>query len=109
MRSYFDTQLLIAEARGKIPNDFRVFFMGHKGNIEARYTTNKGRIPDSLIQEMRGSFKSCEEFLDLEIKREDPLLKQKEEFKHVIGSATPEQMQEMLKTFARSCSESSDK
>lgn len=42
LRAYFDTQLLVAESQGKIAHDFRVFFMGHKGSIEARYTTNKG-------------------------------------------------------------------
>ena len=70
---------------------------------------NEGLVRRGLTQEMWGSFKRTEEFLDLEIKREDPLLKQKEEFKHVIESGTPEQMQAMFKTFARSCSESSGK
>jgi len=65
-RSYFDTQLLIAESRGKIAHDFRAFFMGHKGSIEAKYTTNKGVLPEALINEMREAFKRSEEFLDLE-------------------------------------------
>ncbi len=66
LRAYFDTQLLIAESRGKIAHDFRVFFMGHKGSIEAKYTTNKGILPDSLIKEMRNAYSRSEEFLDLE-------------------------------------------
>jgi integrase len=37
LRSYFDTNLLLAESHGKIAHDFRVFFMGHKGSMEARY------------------------------------------------------------------------
>ena len=37
LRAYFDTQLLIAESKGKMAHDFRVFFMGHKGSMEARY------------------------------------------------------------------------
>ena len=45
LRAYFDTELLIAESKGKIAHDFRVFFMGHKGSMEARYTTNKGYAP----------------------------------------------------------------
>lgn len=96
-RAYFDTQLLIAEARGKIAHDFRVFFMGHKGSIEARYTTNKGVLPDALIKEMRDAFKRSHEFLDLELKEEDPLLKQKEELRIAIDSATPERVQEMFR------------
>ncbi|HJW19999.1 MAG TPA: site-specific integrase [Candidatus Nitrosotalea sp.] len=66
LRAYFDTQLLIAESRGKIAHDFRVFFMGHKGSIEAKYTTNKGILPDALIKEMRNAYSRSEEFLDLE-------------------------------------------
>ena len=48
LRAYFDTQLLIAESKGKIAHDFRVFFMGHKGSMESRYTTNKGVLPEVL-------------------------------------------------------------
>ncbi len=70
--------------------------MGHKGSIEARYTTNKCRLPDALLEEMREAFKRCEEFLDLEIRHEDPLLKQKEDLKSVIDKATPEQMQKII-------------
>ncbi|MGI0102572.1 MAG: site-specific integrase [Nitrosotalea sp.] len=66
LRAYFDTQLLMAESRGKIAHDFRVFFMGHKGSMEAKYTTNKGLLPDTLIQEMRDAFARSEEFLDLD-------------------------------------------
>jgi hypothetical protein len=74
LRAYFDTQLLIAESRGKIAHDFRVFFMGHKGSMESRYTTNKGILPDALIAEMKNAFLKSEEFLDLEIetRKESP-------------------------------------
>lgn len=95
-RAYFDTQLLIAESKGKIAHDFRAFFMGHKGSIEAKYTTNKGMLPEALFDEMREAFKRSEEFLDLELKEEDPLLKQKEELHGMIEKATPEQMQKIL-------------
>ncbi len=63
-RAYFDTQLLMAESRGKIAHDFRVFFMGHKGSMEAKYTTNKGMLPEALIEEMRAAFKRSEHLLD---------------------------------------------
>ena len=100
MRAYFDTQLLIAESKGKIAHDFRVFFMGHKGSIEAKYTTNKGILPEVLLNEMCEAYKRSEEFLDLEVKEEDPLLTQKEQIQTAIAKATPEElgrMQEMLK------------
>jgi len=63
LRAYFDTQLLVAENHGKISHAYRQFFMGHKGDIEARYTTNKGRLPEDLIEDMRRSFRDCEEYL----------------------------------------------
>ena len=70
LRAFFDTQLLIAESRGKIAHDFRVFFMGHTGSIESKYTTNKSILPKILMDEMRESFRKSQEFLDLEINLE---------------------------------------
>ncbi|WP_456327130.1 tyrosine-type recombinase/integrase [Archaeoglobus sp.] len=53
LRHYFDTYMLLAEAHGLIPRDYRVFWMGHKGDIEHEYTTNKENLPPSLIENMR--------------------------------------------------------
>lgn len=56
-------------------------------------------LPEELVKEMRAAFKRSEEFLDLEVREEDPLLKQKEQLQSAIATATPEQlgqMQEML-------------
>ncbi len=78
-----------------IAHDFRGFFMGHKGNIEARYTTNKGRLPEALSKEMREAFMRCTPFLDLEVKHEDPILKEKERLKKFIDESTPERVQMM--------------
>ena len=92
LRAYFDTQLLIAESRGKITHYFQAFFMGHRGTIEAKYTTNKGVLPETLIGEMRGAFKRSEQLLDLEMIEEDPLLKQREKIQKEIEKATPEKV-----------------
>ncbi len=101
LRAYFDTQLLLAEARGKIAHDFRVYFMGHKGSIEAKYTTNKGVLPEELLKEMQESFKRSEELLDLELSvRSPPQPKQKDDFQNVVTNATPEMLQEMLNILA---------
>ena len=70
-------------------------YMDHK----AAYTVNKGILPEALVHEMCESFKRCEDFLDLEIKEEDPLLKQKKLTHSNIVKAIHEQlgkMQEML-------------
>ena len=63
LRAYFDTQLLLAESNGKMTHAYRQFFMGHKGDIEARYTTNKGRLTDEMITDMRRAFLQSESFL----------------------------------------------
>jgi hypothetical protein len=97
LRAFFDTQLLIAESKGKVAHDFRVFWMGHKGSIESTYTTNKARLPETLLTEMREAFRRCEEFLDLETREEDPLLKQKDQLHSMIENAAPEKVQEMLR------------
>jgi hypothetical protein len=90
LRAFFDTQLLIAESRGKIAHDFRVFFMGHKGSIEAKYTTNKNILPKILMDEMRESFRKSQEFLDYEtnIDHEEEISRQRiitsEEFEKLV-------------------------
>jgi hypothetical protein len=63
LRAYFDTQLLLSESKGKLAHDYRVFWMGHKGSMEARYTTNKGRIAKELLDDMRAAYGRCESFL----------------------------------------------
>jgi len=37
--------------------------MGHKGDVENRYTTNKGRLPDSVVEDMREAYKKSQEYL----------------------------------------------
>lgn len=63
LRAYFDTQLLLAESKGKVAHDYRVFWMGHRGSMESRYTTNKGRLPQHFIEDMRQAYNRCEPFL----------------------------------------------
>ena len=96
LRAYFDTELLIAESKGKIAHDFRAFFMGHKGSIEAKYTTNKGILPEVLVTEMRNVFMRCEELLDLELTTEDPMLKQKGDIQDTLQHATTEELGQVL-------------
>ncbi len=63
LRSYCDTAFDIGESKGFISHPWRQFFMGHKGDIEARYSTNKGRLPPDMTEEMRGAYKRCEGLL----------------------------------------------
>jgi hypothetical protein len=45
---------MVAENAGRVIRDYRQFWMGHKGDMEARYTTNKHRLPPEVIEDMRG-------------------------------------------------------
>jgi len=63
LRCYAETQLIIAESKGKISHPYLQFVAGHKGDIEARYSTNKGRLPPDMIEDMRQAYKDCEPFL----------------------------------------------
>ncbi|MFP3295835.1 MAG: hypothetical protein RXN81_06890 [Caldisphaera sp.] len=42
--------------------------MGHKGDIEARYSTNK-RLPPDMIEEMRESYKKAQNTLRQQLGR----------------------------------------
>jgi len=70
LRSYFDTQLMLAESKGLVLRDYRQFWMGHKGDIENRYTTNKQKLPESVVEDMRGAYTRSEEFLQTRVKAE---------------------------------------
>jgi hypothetical protein len=63
LRAYFDTQLMLAESKGLVLRDYRQFWMGHKGDIENRYTTNKCKLPESVIEDMREAYRRCQEYL----------------------------------------------
>ncbi|MDE1852173.1 MAG: site-specific integrase [Thaumarchaeota archaeon] len=80
LRAYCDTGMIVAESKGYISHPYLQFLMGHKGDIEARYSTNKGRLPPTMIEEMREAYKKCE-----------PLLSTKAE------SATEEQIKHTFK------------
>ena len=66
LRAYFSTALDIAESKGLISHPWRQFIMGHKGDIEARYSTNK-RLPPDMIEEMRESYRKCLKFIETRI------------------------------------------
>jgi hypothetical protein len=70
LRCYFDTQLMLAESKGLVLRDYRQFWMGHKGDIENRYTTNKQRLPESVVEDMRAAYARSEEFLQTKVKEE---------------------------------------
>jgi integrase len=97
LRAYFDTMLLIAESQGKITHSYRQFFMGHKGDIEARYTTNKATLPESVVEDMREAYWRSQSFLQTRGKdaSEDRL---KESFRKqllLVAGFSPEEVEEL--------------
>jgi hypothetical protein len=67
LRSYFDTQLMLAESKGHLLRDYRTLWMGHKGDIEHTYTTNKGKLPPHIIDDMREAYGRSQEFLQTKV------------------------------------------
>jgi hypothetical protein len=63
LRAFFDSQLLTAEAKRLIIRDFRVFFMGHAGDIERKYTLSKRKLPEEMISEIREAYRRCQPLL----------------------------------------------
>ncbi len=84
LRAYFDTQLMVAENHGKISHAYTQFFMAHKGDIEAQYTTKKGRLPTSVIEDMRESYRKCQEYLQTTITESASEEKLKESFRRQL-------------------------
>lgn len=66
LRKYFDTQLLQAESKTGLKRDYRVFWMGHIGDMEHEYTLNHGILPDAVIEDMRGQYAKASKFLETE-------------------------------------------
>jgi len=90
LRCYCDTAFDIAESKGLISSHpWRMFFMGHKGDIEARYSTNKTRLPPAMVEEMREAFRKASNLMQTIIAdspSEDQMRKAvKEEFLLVAG------------------------
>ena len=63
LKAYFSTALDIAESKSLISHPWRQFIMGHKGDIEARYSTNE-RLPPDMIEEMRQSYQKCLKYME---------------------------------------------
>jgi integrase len=88
LRRYFDTRLMMAESDGLIIHDWRVFFMGHKGSIEATYTVNKG-LPKDVIEKMRDAYrKSANKYLETSKKetgKDEVLARMNRHFLTMIG------------------------
>lgn len=61
LRAYFATALDIAESKSLISHPWRQFIMGHKGDIEATYSTNKKLLPE-MVENMRESYRKASKY-----------------------------------------------
>jgi len=98
LRAYFDTQLMVAENHGKISHSYRQFFMGHKGDIEARYTTNKGRLSEDVIEDMREAYRKCQDYLQTTVTESASEEKIKESFRRqllLVAGLNPEEVKKL--------------
>ena len=63
LRSYFSMALDICENKGIVSHNWREYWMGHTGDISARYSTNKKLSPE-MIDEMRETYRKCSTYLE---------------------------------------------
>ncbi len=98
LRCYFDTQLMMAESKGLVLRDYRQFWMGHKGDIENRYTTNKQKLPETVIEDMRAAYARSEEFLQTSEKAQTSEDKIKESIRKqllLVAGLSPQEVEKM--------------
>ena len=67
LRVYWASSMDVAEAKGIVSHNWREFWMGHTGDISARYSTNKV-LPEDTINAMRETYRRCEAHLVTEMK-----------------------------------------
>lgn len=64
LRVYFASALDAAEYDGgRVTHNWRAFWFGHKGDMSARYSTNK-QLPPEMVEQMRESFQKCCKYIE---------------------------------------------
>lgn len=63
LRAYFATAMDISEQKGYVSHPWRQYWMGHTGDMESRYSTNKNHS-GSIIEEMRDAYSKCLQYLE---------------------------------------------
>ena len=67
LRPYFASRLLRAQDERLITRDYRTFFMGHKGDIENTYTTER-LLSSDMVESMRSAYLKSTKYLETERK-----------------------------------------
>ena len=71
---------MLAESKGLIIKDYRQFFMGHKGDIERRYTLARRNLPEPVLQSLRDTYSKASIYLETKISPESANLGKLYEF-----------------------------
>jgi hypothetical protein len=98
LRSYFDTEMMLSESKGLVLRDYRQFWMGHKGDIEHRYTLNKGRLPGEVVEDLRGAYRRSQEYLQTGRSESDSEERLRDSFRKqllLVAGFTPEEIERM--------------
>ena len=98
LRSYFDTEMMLAESKGLVLRDYRQFWMGHKGDIEHRYTLNKSRLPSEVVEDLRESYRRSQEYLQTGGSESDSEKRLRDSFRKqllLVAGFKPEEIDEM--------------
>ena len=66
-RHRFGVSLDASEGKGLISHSWRMHIMGHVGDIETTYSTDKP-LPESVIDDMREAFKKCLKNIETEVR-----------------------------------------
>ena len=85
LRSWFSTQLLLAESRGAIVRDVRESFLGHDLGVSGRYNLGK-TLPPHVIDELRDAYSRCEPFLAVLSSTRDESGQARREFREMVGT-----------------------
>ena len=96
-RHRFGVSLDASEGKGLISHSWRMHIMGHVGDIETTYSTDKP-LPESVINDMRNAYQKCLPYLETEKKglSEDELKAKFEEQQKSLDRQFREQMLMMV-------------
>ena len=62
-RTTFISRLSACEADGLVTHEYRLFWSGHRGDVSATYSVNRGHLDERTLSRMRDSFRKCEALL----------------------------------------------
>lgn len=82
LRPYFASRMLMAQDERLVQRDYRTFWMGHKGDIEHKYTTDR-RLPKDQVEAMRSAYSGATKHL--ETRHTPPSAKDFEKMQNEIG------------------------